>query len=233
MKERDFAKLLAIRSQLISDGTYSEEQIAYPFAPHVGRHYGKDDLFPRLMLIGKATHGSYGAENESKPTFEDQMQGTDEIAYSVSSAFWRFLVDFSRMIATHVHIDSESERIDRAWIMDRIIWNNAMKLGAAPKGNPTGKLAEAQRLLCKEILIQETEEHDPKFILVVTAGYELKLIENVYGAQDTWKDYADIQMWAKVDKSGRYIFATMHPMIKTSYELAHWLSCMREFISAN
>lgn len=147
------------------------------FIAQWGSQYPKEDN-TGILFVGKATYGwkkiknhedLFSTENQLFMHAEEQMQwilnskrnkNIDKKYNSNKSAFWRLVESITKDLTTP----------NENWIKS-IAWSNLYKV-AATKGNPNEQLKKDQLQLCQQILDAEINFFSPKYIILLTSGWE-------------------------------------------------------------
>lgn len=190
MKDRYYAQLKFLRSELISNHGYKEESIALPFSTYVGCRYKEMRNIPRVMFVGKATAGWDRPEGQSHKFINEVKSGR----YPWGQ-FWPFIIDLVPKIYGACRVET---KMDREWVLDRIVWSNLTRLGSGG-GNPSGKLYKCQRNVCRDALKSELNELQPTCVVLVTGGFYTSLVKEIFGDFDcrTKNQIADDNLWVK------------------------------------
>lgn len=179
-----------------------------------------------ILFVGKSVNGWITDEkdidilfgNGSKRIFDrdDQMQWVDNLegnieGYNTSkSAFWRVVKTISQ------------EFYPNNWF-SHIAWSNLYKLSPFESGNPSNTLREKQLQLCREVLKNEIEILSPKYIVLLTSGWEKDFLcylngnnptESIY--KETWDDIHQIKVY---EINNRIFISSSHPQGKN--EIKH------------
>jgi len=141
-----------------------------------------------ILFVGKAVNGwiteekdmdvLFGNGNESIFDRADQMQWVedlegDENTYNTrKSAFWRVI----KKISQKFHPDNWSSHI---------AWSNLCKIAPFKGGNPNDTLYYKQLSFCQEIFEKEIEILSPKYVILLTSGWEKDFLYFLNGKQPT------------------------------------------------
>ena len=145
--------------------------------------WGKNYPFHKksgFLFVGKAVNGWITDETDVIQLFdsanldrifarEDQMEWVknlsgNTVGYNTSkSAFWRL-------------IKKVSENYYEEWYSN-IAWTNLYKIAPWAGGNPNRKLQNTQRKYCFELLKKEIEILAPKYVVLLTSGWEWGFIK--------------------------------------------------------
>ncbi|MDL2308370.1 uracil-DNA glycosylase family protein [Bacteroidales bacterium OttesenSCG-928-B11] len=174
-----------------------------------------------ILFIGKAVNGWLKKEDQ---TFEklfargDQMTWIDNLwkskeGYATGrSAFWRVI----KGIASKFTNGADS------W-HSSIAWSNLYKISpnnAKGGGNPDKKRKERQLNLCREILKKEIEILSPKYVILLTSGWESEPGFLWYMNDKQHTHHIEEKTWGKKEKIRVYkihdivFIASVHPQGK-------------------
>jgi len=202
------------------DSTSSFQQDLYPFAMQWGPKYHQvPDGKPRLLFVGKATNGwmtnsrdieiLFGGHDEKTTIWErsDQMlwaDDRDEGHNANKSAFWRVI-----------------RKVAQPWFgeewLHHIAWSNLYKVSFR-KGNPSGRLQDAQREVCIRILEAELKALQPTHVCFLTSGWEVPFIR-IIGVYEQAKSPQELK-WGRGHHTRLYtmpnrkIITSFHPQGK-------------------
>ena len=113
----------------------------------------------RILYIGKATAGAFEEEHASARYF------------NWNGPFW----DFARVISRRADPACED--------LSNLVWSNIFKQGVT-RGNPSGSIADQQRVDAVAELKKEAEELKPSIIVLVTAGYYEEIPKEAFDITD-------------------------------------------------
>ena len=124
-----------------------------------------------ILFIGKAVNKWISKETDVNILFgddekdkifarDDQIQWVDERRYDKASAFWSVIKK-----TTQNFYPKED------WY-SYVAWSNLWKLAPFKGGNPNVSLRDEQFDTCKKILEKEIEIFSPKFVVMLTSGWE-------------------------------------------------------------
>jgi hypothetical protein len=134
-----------------------------------------------FLFVGKAVNGWITNETDVTQLFdttnperifarEDQMEWVNNLSGNTDgyntrkSAFWRLIKKVSETY------------YPEKWYSN-IAWTNLYKIAPWTGGNPNGKLQNAQRKYCFELLKKEIEILTPKYVVLLTSGWEWDFIK--------------------------------------------------------
>lgn len=155
----------------------SQEEDLYPFCIQWGNDFPKEKN-TGVLFVGKATNGwvretkdiniVFGDSNDRVFARTDQMKWirdldgvTDHHYNTRKSAFWRVIRRVTQMYY----------REDLEYWYSNIAWSNLYKV-SHETGNPNSVLMNEQHRYCEEILKSEIEILSPKFVVLLTSGWE-------------------------------------------------------------
>ena len=159
----------------------SQEEGLKPFCIQWGDNFPKDKN-TGILFVGKSTNGwvtetkdiniVFGDTEDKIFARPDQMKwandldGVTEHHYNTrKSAFWRVIKRITNM---YYNDDFEN------WY-SKIAWSNLYKVSPAA-GNPNGTLMNEQHRYCLKILKTEIEILSPKFVVLLTSGWEKRFL---------------------------------------------------------
>lgn len=171
-----------------------------------------------IMLVGKATAGSWGKEefvrSKKKPINDRVVERLNCTSSHLEwrrnedltpSAFWRFR--------------SGLEQISKS-----VIWTNLAKIGVHP-GNPNWRLVRRQSELAYQTLLTEIEEYKPCLIVLVTGAFgRHEIVWRMFGGKDGWQDNPSTGCLCQ--ERSRFLIPvlwTKHPERKPTTDLQLWL----------
>jgi hypothetical protein len=217
--DHHYKKLTAIRRKV------GNNLAAMPFRYYRGPEYKPNSRGPKIMYIGKATYGWSGTPNRF---IENDLQ---KGRYPWGQ-FWPFIIDLVPQI--YGSWDRKFEENSRKWSLDRTVWSNLMKLGAAD-GNPRGQLYKLQQNTSQNILREELRLLKPNCVILVSGGDYSSDAEAVFGESHLWKQKIinDDNLWIKNLPSeygnGR-VYWTRHPQgWKSEYKSAAISKIVKDF----
>ncbi len=146
--------------------------------------WGKDYPFGKnsgFLFIGKAVNGWITNETDLAKLFDltnpdrifarkDQIEWVNNLSGNTKgyntrkSAFWRLIKKVSETY------------YPEKWYSN-IAWTNLYKIAPWGGGNPNRKLQNAQRKYCFELLKKEIEILSPKYVIMLTSGWEWSFIK--------------------------------------------------------
>ena len=211
----------------LSDAWNSDaDHLAAPFLsiPAIAR--------PSILYIGKAT-GKDWYRKEFRSHSLECMEArlierhectknflnlvcTDKGEYD--SAFWRH----ARSLSTQAAM-IWNQKVER---LQNLAWTNICKVGAV-KGNPSGKLREAQRTIAADTLRLEAELYRPSLIYFVTWNFEEDVVDQFIGenSEQSWrKERENEYIWWRPAMNGQPpMLWTQHPERKNKNLTERWL----------
>ncbi len=178
-----------------------------------------------LLFVGKAVNGWVTKNTDVEFLFDknnserifarsDQMEWIDNLAgnsdsyNSNKSAFLRLL---NRVTSVHY---------SHQWY-SHIAWTNLYKIAPWEGGNPNSLLKKQQFEYCSKILKVEIEVLSPKYVIMLTSGWESEFIEEFKKGKD-FKEISEVR-WDKYKSSlveidnVKYIISH-HPQGKSEIE---------------
>lgn len=190
--------------------------------------WGKNYPFDKssgLLFVGKGVNGWVTDETDVTQLFDitnperifarkDQMEWVNNLSGNTSgyntrkSAFWRLIKKVS-----------ETYYPDK-WYSN-IAWTNLYKIAPWTGGNPNGKLQNAQRKYCFDLLTKEIELLTPKYVILLTSGWEWAFIKHLNGnekldvvAEKKWGKYKTVM----IEISGIKFIMSHHPQGKNEWK---------------
>ena len=177
-----------------------------------------------FLFVGKAVNGWITNETDVTQLFdttnperifarEDQMEWVNNLSGNTDgyntrkSAFWRLIKKVSETY------------YPEKWYSN-IAWTNLYKIAPWTGGNPNGKLQNAQRKYCFELLKKEIEILTPKYVVLLTSGWEWDFIKylnenekpNVLG-EKKWGKYKT----SMIEIKGVNFIISHHPQGKNEW----------------
>lgn len=142
--------------------------------PMVGNRYDGQRAC-RLMWIGRALNGweacRFGMGREAfADQAADEMRNRDRFVWlwrGDAAKKWPYNYRQSAFWRTCKFVHDRMLPEDERWFED-IAWANLYPIAPAKSGNPSGKLCDAQRVLCGELLKKQMEALRPTHIVFVT-----------------------------------------------------------------
>jgi hypothetical protein len=149
----------------------------YPFSKNEG-----------LLFVGKSVNGWITKEKDTLKLFdltnpnrifarEDQMKwvnnqsGESNLYNTRKSAFWRLI----KKVAESYYPEN--------WYSN-IAWTNLYKIAPYKGGNPNSNLQKLQKKYCFELFEKEIELLSPKYVIMLTSGWELDFIDHFNSNND-------------------------------------------------
>ena len=147
-----------------------------------------------ILFIGKAVNGwnkandidtLFGDGNERTFNEADQMQWVEDLegnqdGYNTRrSAFWRLIKNISQTLYPN------------NW-SSHIAWSNLCKISPLEGGNPNDSLYYKQLASCQKILEKEIEILSPKYVVMLTSGWEKDFLYFLNGNKTTKSVHKEI-----------------------------------------
>lgn len=110
------------------------------------------------VLFGETTDRIFARSDQMK--WVSDLEGNNEIYNTKKSAFWRVV----KKISQHFYPTEE-------WYSN-VAWSNLCKIAPFKGGNPSDKHYYEQLNSCQKILAKEIELLSPKFVVMLTSGWE-------------------------------------------------------------
>lgn len=172
-----------------------------------------------ILFVGQAVNGWAKKEDQSFEKLfarKDQMKWVDERRHPKEnpvmnkSSFWRVVKEIS----------SKYYKVDDQWY-SHVAWSNLYKISpneSNGRGNPSKYSKDKQLDLCRRILQTEIEILSPKYVILLTSGWErsgfLKKINDNQHTKPIDEQPFD-KYKVKVYKiKDTYFFASVHPRSK-------------------
>lgn len=174
-----------------------------------------------ILYVGKAVNGWITNEKNAKLLFDlsnkdrifqrsDQIEwvknlrGTNDIYNTNKSAFWRVISKISESTYSN------------NWYSD-VAWSNLYKLAPWEGGNPNASLRRIQEDHCKNILAKEIEVLSPKFVIMLTSGWEREFLKHMNDGKDI--KHKEVVNWGNYTSNlyhinNVYYITTQHPQGK-------------------
>lgn len=153
--------------------------------------WGKDYPFNKnsgFLFVGKAVNGWITNETDVTRLFDienpdrifarkDQMEWVDNLSGNVKgyntrrSAFWRLIKKVSEIY------------YPEKWYSN-IAWSNLYKIAPWKGGNPNKELQNIQRKYCFDLLKKEIEILRPKYVIMLTSGWEWPFLKYLNGNKE-------------------------------------------------
>jgi hypothetical protein len=217
MKEKLKAGLLPLFKELLDKNTFSDVCV---FCMQWGKKFPKQEN-AGVLFVGKAVNGWVNAETDIDVLFGkttdrifargDQMEwvenlsGPNETYNTNKSAFWRVI----KKISQHLYPKDEWFRY--------VAWSNLCKIAPSEGGNPNDPLYYEQLESCRKILEKEIEVLSPKFVVLLTSGWEKDFLFYLNGNNHTssiekveWDGY-ETKLFKIKDV---FYIASQHPQAK-------------------
>lgn len=178
-----------------------------------------------ILFVGKAVNGwitnetsvdklfSYSNDEKifnrlDQMTWVENLSGNNKGYNTRKSAFWRVV---KKVSINFYYQDWHSN----------IAWSNLYKIAPWSGGNPNKGLRNIQTLYCQDLLKKEIEVLSPKFVVMLTSGWEnffLKYLTNNIKIKElesiVWSGY--VTKLYKIDNV--YYITSFHPQGKNEYE---------------
>ncbi len=194
------------------------------FAIQWGENFPKEEN-TGLLFVGKAVNG-WDSSNDIENLFnknnpnrifdrDDQMKWVEENSGNIKtyntnrSAFWRLIKEIAYTYNNY----------QGKWYSN-IAWTNLYKISPT-EGNPNAQLQQQQQDYCVRLLEEEIRTLSPKYVIMLTSGWEDSFIEELKKGKKT-KNLA-IQQWGQYKSSLiqidniKYIISH-HPQAKPELE---------------
>lgn len=211
------SSLLPLYKELLSGNTFDN---VCTFCVQWGKNF-PDKKNTGILFIGKAVNGWINDETDvnvlfgdsSKKIFDicDQMEwvynleGNNDGYNTNKSSFWRVI----KRISQKFYQNEE-------WY-SYIAWSNLCKIAPFKGGNPNDMLYNEQLSSCQKILAKEIEIFSPKFVVMLTSGWENDFLYylngNIHTKSEEKLNWDDYQTKLYKIKDTIYI-ASQHPQGK-------------------
>ena len=189
--------------------------------------WGKNYPFQKktgFLFVGKAVNGWITNETDVTQLFDtenserifarkDQMEWVNNLSGNTKgyntrrSAFWRLI----KKVSETYHPEK--------WYSN-IAWTNLYKIAPWKGGNPNATLQNAQRKYCFELLKKEIDILTPKYVILLTSGWEWAFIN--YLSENEKTNVVGEKKWGKyttsmIEINGIKFILSHHPQGKKEW----------------
>jgi len=178
-----------------------------------------------FLFVGKAVNGWVSDETDVHELFnmenpdrifarDNQMEWVNNLEGNTKgyntrkSAFWRLIKEVTKSY------------YPEKW-QSNIAWTNLYKVAPGDGGNPNTKLQKTQQKYCFELLEKEIEILSPKYVVMLTSGWEWPFLMHLNGkeklntlSEKKWGDYKT----SMIEINGVKFIISHHPQGKNEWK---------------
>lgn len=181
LSKKILKEILPIYEKLISKNHFKN---VCTFCVQWGENFPKKEN-TGILFVGKANNGWITQETDTKllfsETYENRIFARDDQMKWVNNQYGSKKGYNTKRSAFYRVMKRTSEQIYPQDWYSHIAWSNLFKIAPWKGGNPGIRLRDAQQEHCIEIFQKEIDVLSPKFVIMLTSGWERVFINSMSG----------------------------------------------------